>query len=208
MFIYFDLGNVLLYFDHAAACRQMAAVASEPRREVTEDDVRRVLFTEGLEWEYECGTITTDELYDRFCLALGVRPDRQGLMHAASDIFWPNLSIKPVVGALRHARHRLGILSNTNDAHWQFITRAGYGLVPDAFDVGALSYELGTMKPDSAIYARAAELAGVPASEIFFIDDRPDNVAAAREAGFDAVVYTDTETLVADLRGRGVAMNY
>ena len=35
MFLYFDLGNVLLHFSHERACRQMAAVASTPEREVT-----------------------------------------------------------------------------------------------------------------------------------------------------------------------------
>jgi hypothetical protein len=35
-----------------------------------------------------------------------------------------------------------------------------------------------------------------------------DNVAGARQAGFDAVQYTSTLRLVADLRERGLHFNY
>ena len=50
MFIYFDMGNVLLLFDHALGCRHMAEVAGVPA-----EDVRRVLFDTGLELRYEAG---------------------------------------------------------------------------------------------------------------------------------------------------------
>ena len=44
--------------------------------------------------------------------------------------------------------------------------------------------------------------------EIFFCDDVIGHVTAAREAGFDAVQYTTTAALVADLWRRGVRFNY
>jgi hypothetical protein len=49
-FIYFDLGNVLLFFDHALGCRQMAAVAG-----LAEAQIRAAIFDSGLQWKYECG---------------------------------------------------------------------------------------------------------------------------------------------------------
>ncbi len=54
----------------------------------------------------------------------------------------------------------------------------------------------------------AAELAEVHPEAIFYCDDIPDNVEAARRVGFDAVQYTDTPTLVSELRKRGVRFNY
>jgi HAD superfamily hydrolase (TIGR01509 family) len=208
MFLYFDLGNVLLYFDHEIAWRQMAAVASPTGKQITADTVRHVVAHSGLEDEYEAGKLTTAEFYERFCRETGTHADMGELMRAASDIFWPNVSIKPVIGALLHARHRLGLLSNTNEAHWKFVSQGRYGLVPGGFEVLALSFQIGAIKPDPRIFARAAELASVPRGEIFYTDDRAEHVAAARQAGFDAVVYTSTPQLVAELRRRGVAFNY
>ena len=76
------------------------------------------------------------------------------------------------------------------------------------FQAYALSYELGACKPSARIYQEAAALAGVPTGEIFFVDDIAGHVAGAQDAGFDAVQYTTTAKLVADLRQRGVEFNY
>lgn len=207
-FLYFDLGNVLLYFDHAIACRQMAAVASTAARPITAQQVREAVFESTLESEFEAGQVSGDEFYARFCDATQTRPDRAALERAANEIFWPNLSMKPLVAALFAARWQIGILSNTNIWHWQYVADGRYGPLPSAFDVHALSFELGAMKPKLSIYQRAAEMAGFAPDEIFYVDDVPDNVVAAREAGFDAVQYTTTHNLAKELRQRNVGMNY
>ena len=51
-------------------------------------------------------------------------------------------------------------------------------------------------------------LAGHEPNEIFFVDDRPENVAGAREAGFESVLYTDVPQFVTDLRKHGFRFNY
>jgi HAD superfamily hydrolase (TIGR01509 family) len=64
------------------------------------------------------------------------------------------------------------------------------------------------MKPSPVVYEAAAKLAGVPASRIFFTDDRADNVAAALAAGFDAVLYESVSQVNEALRQRGVRTNF
>lgn len=59
-------------------------------------------------------------------------------------------------------------------------------------------------KPDPAIYRLAAERAGLPPEQLAFVDDKPANVAAARELGFHGLVFTDAATLRADLRALGL----
>jgi HAD superfamily hydrolase (TIGR01509 family) len=61
------------------------------------------------------------------------------------------------------------------------------------------------MKPDRGIYDTAIERAGVAAHEVFFTDDRPENIAGALAAGIDAVAFTSCDKLIAELRKRGVA---
>jgi HAD superfamily hydrolase (TIGR01509 family) len=92
--------------------------------------------------------------------------------------------------------------------HWAFCNGGRYTILEKAFDVHALSYELRACKPDPTIYAGAAALAAVTPPEIFFVDDIAGHVAGARAAGFDAVQYTTTATLAADLRKRGLEFNY
>jgi putative hydrolase of the HAD superfamily len=203
MFIYFDMGNVLLLFDHLLGCSQMSAVSGVPA-----EQVRSTLFDTGLELRYEAGELSTREFYDAFCEQTGAKPDYQALLRAAGDIFTVNASIIPVVGGLRAAGYRLGLLSNTCEAHWQYIQQYRYSVISEVFDVITLSYEVQAMKPDRKIFIAAAEKAGVPPEEIFFTDDVAGHVAGARAAGFDAEQYTTTPELVRQLRKRGLQFNY
>jgi putative hydrolase of the HAD superfamily len=201
-FLYFDLGMVMLTFSVERMCRQMAEVAG-----VAATQVSQIIFDSDLQQRYERGEITSREFYEAFCRATGTRPDYDRLSFAAADIFEINGSMVPVVAQLRQAGHRLGILSNTCESHWQYCFRR-FRLLGEAFSVFALSYELKAMKPNAAIFLAAARLAGVRPDEIFFCDDIAGHVAGARAAGLDAVQYTSTPDLVGELRKRGIRFNY
>jgi FMN phosphatase YigB (HAD superfamily) len=202
-FLYFDLGNVLLKFDHHLACRQMGEVAGVPAEKVWD-----LVFGSDLELRYEAGEISDREFYEIFCRATSSRPNYDALLLAGSAIFTPNTSIFPIVAGLDAAGYRLGILSNTCPGHWAYCSDGRYGLLNTAFDVYALSYELGACKPSRAIFERAARLAGVAPREIFFVDDIAGHVAGAQAAGFDAVQFTTARALAAELRKRGIEFNY
>ena len=213
MFVYFDLGNVLLNFDHDLMCRKMAAVVQQSGAAASAEDVKAILFESrpgrpALEWRYERGEISTEEFLDEFSQAVGAKPDASHLAKAASEIFTANVSVRAVLGALLATRQPLGLLSNTNAVHWEYIAQRKDMLIPSAFRVLALSFELGCMKPEAEIFAKAAELAGVAPQEIFYVDDIAGHVSAARAAGFHAVQYTSTPQLVDDLRACGIALNY
>jgi glucose-1-phosphatase len=131
----------------------------------------------------------------------------EALDAAANDIFELNTPIIALVGRLAAAGNRLGVFSNTTPSHWEYCT-GRFGSLKTVFSVHALSFRLGAMKPAAKAYAAAANLAGVSPDAIFFTDDREENVAAARAAGWDAVVYTSAWELNEALRERGVRINY
>jgi HAD superfamily hydrolase (TIGR01509 family) len=60
------------------------------------------------------------------------------------------------------------------------------------------------MKPDRRIYETAVERAGVLPQDVFFTDDRLENVAGAQAGGIDAVQFDGVDSLVAELRERNV----
>jgi glucose-1-phosphatase len=207
--LYFDLGKVLLEFSHEQMCRQMAEVAH-----TTTDAVRDALFggTDSLVAlvRYETGHITTDEFFDHFCHATGTTPDRRRLAAAVCDIFSPIEPMWKLVRRLADAGNHLAILSNTNPVQWEHITDGRYpllavGQAASAFDWAIVSYEVGSMKPDPEIYAAAIRRAGVAPHEVFFTDDRFENVEGARAVGIDAVQFVDCPTLIGELRSRGTS---
>jgi len=202
MFLYFDLGKVILDFSVERMCRQIAEVAG-----VGVAEVKAAVFDSHLQTRYERGEITTEDFAAAFCETTGSKAACAVLTLAASDIFELNVTIVPVIAQLQAAGNRLGILSNTCAGHWEYCFDR-YRILRDCFSVYALSYELGAAKPDSAIYQAAAKLAGVKPEEIFYTDDLLANIEGARLAGFDAVLYTSTPQLVGELRRRGIRFNY
>ncbi|HET8719283.1 MAG TPA: HAD family phosphatase [Nocardioidaceae bacterium] len=62
----------------------------------------------------------------------------------------------------------------------------------------------GVAKPEQAIFDVLARRSGLALSACVFVDDKPENVAAAVAAGMDGIVFTDTGHLRHDLRDRGL----
>jgi len=197
-FLYFDLGNVLVHFTRERMCSQMGEVAG-----VDPEVVHNTIFEGRLQQDYELGRISSQAFFESFCRQTASRPDFEALSRAAADIFSLNESLVPVVTQLRRNGHRLGILSNTCEMHWEHLLRR-FPILRENFDVQALSYRIGAMKPDRAIFDAAVAAAGVEAAQVFFTDDIPGHVAGACTAGLDAVLYVSTPQLIEDLRRRGI----
>ena len=193
-FFFFDLGKVLLEFDHRIACQNIGGLCNR-----SEDFIQKLIFESDLQSRYENGELSSREFHKHLCRLTGVEMDFQQLCIAASAIFRPNFSIFPIVTQLAAAGKKLGILSNTCDAHWQYAINGRYRILNDLFDNYQLSFEARCSKPDREFYDRAIESTGFEPGEIFFVDDRSENVEGARIAGMDAVLYTDAAKLTRDL---------
>ena len=86
---------------------------------------------------------------------------------------------------LREQGHRIGLISNmvpTWEEHWR-------GMVGTSlkFDHEVLSHEIGTRKPEPAIFTHAAMLSELPACRNVLIDDLLVNHQAALAAGWASV---------------------
>lgn len=86
------------------------------------------------------------------------------------------------------ANHRLYILSNANELHWEYLSREcmiyqGHSVMP-WFTQVFLSYKLHLEKPEPEIYRTVLEQAQIEAAESIFIDDNRINLDAAAALGF------------------------
>lgn len=81
-------------------------------------------------------------------------------------------------------RYHLSLLSNTNPAHYERL-RDRYDFF-DYFDQLFLSYQIGMMKPSTAIFEHLLTTLNTPADTVAFFDDGVRNVEAARALGIHA----------------------
>lgn len=200
-FVYLDLGNVIVSFDRERAFRQMADVCGGDVAAI-----RAAVQAGGLQERLERGAIDWRAFHDDLCRRTGTTADPAALAHAASDMFELKIDMLPVIAGLERTGLGLGILSNTCGPHWEHLLGRRFAVLPGNFRRIILSHEIGAAKPDPDIYRIAAERAGVPAERIFFCDDIPAHVEAARAAGWQAEVFTSAAALVDALDRRGLKL--
>ncbi|MGB7327520.1 MAG: HAD family phosphatase [Rubripirellula sp.] len=183
-FVYFDLGNILLSFDIGIAYANLAKLFG-----VSDTEAKAAVYDSGLEDRFEHGEFTPDEFAAMVCKAIGVTgnpPEADDVLDAISDMFTPIASMTGIMDRVKKSGRGVGILSNTCDAHWNWVLRQSYDVMIADLDATILSYEVGVMKPASRIYEEAEKRAGVLPSQILFIDDKHENVAAAVARGWQA----------------------
>ena len=98
----------------------------------------------------------------------------------AGEGWVPYPDTRPVLEALRTRGMRTAVVSNVGfDLRALF---AGHGLagLVDAF---VLSYEVGVMKPDVALFRAAADALGLPAEELLMVGDNPRADAGGVDLG-------------------------
>ena len=197
-FIYFDLGNVLISFDHSRAWQQIAGLTG-----ISSEHVEKILLDSGLQIEYEKGEVSTKEFHSYFCQQAQVSISLGDLCFAASNIFDPLDDSIQLLQTLSQAGHRLGLLSNTCDCHWQFFRDdVRFNFLHSNFEQTVLSFVAGCMKPDTDIYRIAARQASCDPESILFIDDLEVNVKAAQSCGFDGIHFQGVSGLLNELTKR------
>ncbi len=195
----FDFGNVLGLFSHRVAAEQLAAYSTD-----SPEFIQGYLFGGQLEDDYESGRISTRVLMALVRETCHVRCTDAQFAKAFGDMFTRNEPVCALIPRLR-PRYRLLLLSNTNDLHARYFT-AQFADVFAHFDKLVLSYEVGLRKPSTDVFAYCERVAGAPPHEVLFIDDLPTNVQAARDYGWEGIVYRPGTDLAPQLAAAGVIL--
>jgi putative hydrolase of the HAD superfamily len=196
----FDLGNVVAFFDHRRACRQLASLA---KHLMTEDAACQAVFGTSLELDFDCGKISAREFIERLRTALGLTASDETIVKAWCDIFWPNDEVVSLLPRLKKAGARLVLASNTNELHFQWVSNQ-FAEPLACFENFVLSYRIGSRKPALAFFQRCVETARAAPGDCIYIDDRPDFVDVARSRGMTGFVYGAGVSLLQVLSAAGV----
>jgi HAD superfamily hydrolase (TIGR01509 family) len=193
--IVFDLGKVLLHFDFAIAARAIA-----PLTRVEPEGVRIAIDQSPLLHQLESGRIDFNRFIDEARSVTGYTGDNATFRRAFADIFEPIPAMIEFHASLHDAGIPTFILSNTNEVAVEFIT-ARYPFF-QTFKGHVFSHEVGCMKPAPAIYEAVERLAGFSGADLFFIDDRPENVEAAWARGWQGIVHADPAITIRECTSR------
>jgi FMN phosphatase YigB (HAD superfamily) len=186
--ITFDLGNVLVKVDHLRFCRRLAEMAA-----LSPQAVYAQVFESSLEPGYDTGHLTSREFYQRVTAHFGIALPYSRFTALWCDIFDPMDSMMEMVQHLG-ARFPLYLLSNTNSLHFDYI-QVRFAALLRPFQAFVLSYQVGSRKPEAAIYQALVRQVGRPPAEILFLDDKEPFVEAARAQGLAAWQFRSSREL-------------
>jgi len=195
--ILFDLGKVLVDFNFETGVQALHGACS-----ISHDGLEEVLWDETWIRRYELGEISTGEFHSYLCETAALKMDLAGFREVWSSVFLPGLLVSERLIAALKRKYPLLLVSNTNEAHFEFI-RDRYPVV-DYFDQHVLSYEVGSLKPDRKIFEQAIRVSGFRPDALFFTDDREENILAARDLGINAHQFRTERSLIAALQAADV----
>ncbi|HZI09326.1 MAG TPA: HAD family phosphatase [Myxococcus sp.] len=190
-----DLGNVLAFHDNALLFTRLGARAG-----LTGPQVGQRLTGAG--WTAaNRGLLDAEGIRQDVCRALGVELPMEEFAPLWSSHFTVHDAVLPRVEGLV-GRVRLGLVSNTNALHAAYLRP----LLPvlGRFDAVVMSCEVGHVKPEPEIFARALERVGCAPGEAAFFDDLPEFVEAANALGLHGRLFTTAATFDAQLEEWGL----
>ena len=135
---------------------------------------------------------------------LSFTPDQIDDLIETDVLMWTSLNEEMLcwVIALQEANIKTAILSNMGEDILAYM-RQEFGWLAH-FQHHTWSCELGICKPDPAIYLHTCEKLRVAPQQTLFLDDKPENIAAAAEVGLNAIQFDNIEQLRRDLDARGL----
>ena len=192
-----DLGKVIIAFDNFIFYHKISEYSPLSKEEIFNQIIKNL----ELSRDFDRGRVTPEAFYSRAKEILQVEVDRATFFSIYNDIFAFDPSVLEVYKSLR-MKYRLVLCSNTDVERFGFIKARFPEIL--IFDSYVLSYEVGHMKPDPQIYLSAINEAKAEAEECLFIDDREENIVAARQLGIQTILFSPETDLKMELKKRGV----
>lgn len=199
--IVFDMGGVLIQFDREFFIRRLGVNAED------EDILMREVFN-SLEWaRMDRGSLTEAEAVRSICARL---PERLHLAAKRLVTMWerPILTVDgmyELVKDLKRNGYGVLLLSNASARQHEYWPRIP---ASELFDGKLISSDVRLVKPQPEIYRLFCDTFHVLPEECFFIDDSPQNIEGAYEAGIRGFIFHgDVGALRKALRDAGVTVD-
>jgi len=199
--VIFDLGRVLIDFDHRISARKIAA-----RSKMGEDEILKLFFDSPLTAAFEAGKTAPEEFFLQIKELLALRMGYEEFIPAWNEIFFfseKNRQVYTLALKLKK-QYKTALLSNVNILHFEYIKKAFPIL--DAFHEVIASFEVGCVKPSACIYNSALKLLETRPDETFYTDDREELILGARSLGIKGFTFKGIEQLKNDLQSLGVKL--
>lgn len=195
--IVFDLGNVLIPFDHNIWIERLNNIETG----LGNIYYKKYLNEYKIHRNYESGKLSDDEFISINLNWVDHKITKDQFIDIYSNIFKLNTNVIELLPILKE-KYKIVLLSNTSHIHKMY----GWGEYPflKQFDKLILSYEVKAVKPEKLIFKAAEEFTQEQPETHIFIDDILEYVDAAKQLGWDGIQFIGYENLLEGLKSRSI----
>ena len=198
--IFFDIGNVLLGFNHDLIWQRLAVFSALPVERLAQD-----IRDSGLMNLHETGRLASRQFFDEVQRRGKLLPSlTYGVFCSCwQDMFWEHTEMTQLIIPLQR-RYRVGLISNIGELHWLWIAEQYPIFNQIEASLRILSFQAGVMKPDAGIFEQAVRQAQCAPDECVYVDDIDEYVLSGAAFGMQAIRRHSAEQVKTELQQRGV----
>lgn len=166
--------------------------------------VMKAFFDSGIWNETDRGVLSDEEI---LALAKEQAPEYKKeilqFWEQLGGAIWQLPYTREWIRAIKRAGYRVYILSNYGSWTYETTREKALDFLEDV-DGAIFSYQVKQMKPDLEIFQTLFERFSLNPQECVFLDDLPANIAGAKAAGMQGIVFTGLEDALIELEKMGV----
>ena len=193
--VIFDWGGVLIDDPAPGLMRYCAQILN-----VSTEDYQKA--HQKFSADFQKNLIREDTFWERICHELKVPKSavRSLWTDAFKAAYVPREEMISLATWLNKKGYKTAVISNTEVPAMQYFYQLGYAM----FDVLVFSCAEGTIKPDRKIFEIALQKLGCTPEQSVFIDDNPEFIDAAKNAGLHTILFESAGQIRNKLAGIGV----
>ncbi len=181
--IIFDFGGVVIDIDEQLTINEFAKLGVEDISMVNNPEFIEIVS------KFEKGIFTPDIFRNKLRDYLDLSATDQEIDDAWNALLFDIPQERLAVIEKVKKNYNIFLLSNSNEIHYDLYLRDlqlrfGYNEFAELFHQAYFSFDLHLSKPNSEIYEFVMYQEGLNPEETLFIDDKPENIEAAKKLGF------------------------
>lgn len=193
--IIFDLGNTLIFFDFWYFYDGLSRL----EKNLNVKKFIKFISEKKLDVRLATGKLKHKDFFRLVKKKFDLKTGYKDFIFLYSDIFWENTPMMKLFEKLvDDNEYKLYLLSNTDSAHFNFITKNFPAISNFRFKI--LSYKVSLMKPQSKIFNYVINKYKLNPDETLFIDDIKDNILTATKLGINSIHYRSHKKFQKDLK--------
>ncbi|MAZ93109.1 MAG: HAD family phosphatase [Bacteroidales bacterium] len=189
--IIFDFGGVILDIDPERTMNEFVTLGFS-----SFEKLMSPVFVESIIAKFEKGILTPELFRQKLRSFMGIEVTDQEIDYAWNALLYDIPKERIEIIEKVKENYNIYLLSNSNEIHYDLFVRDlqlrfGYREFDELFHKAYFSFDLHLLKPNPEIYEFVINQHGMIPEETLFIDDKPENIDAAKKLGL--LTYTIAE---------------